>query len=70
MKLVMGSAAKAEIRAGFICAKDILLIQVCLEEIGHPRPPTPIHTDNSTVGGFANKTIKQHQSKAIGMQFY
>ena len=54
----MGSTAKAEIGAGFICAKDILPIQVCLEEMGHPQSLTPIQVDNTTAVGFNNKTIK------------
>jgi hypothetical protein len=43
---------------------------VTLEEIGHPQPPTPIQTDNSTVLGFANNTIKQKRFKAIDMRLY
>jgi len=39
-------------------------------ELGHPQPPTPIRTDNSTAVGLANDTVKQKCSKAIDMQFY
>ena len=51
-------------------AQESLPIRVCLEEMGHPQPPTPIQVDNTTAVGFANKTIKQKRSKAIDMRFY
>ena len=70
MKFVMGLAAEAEIGTGFIYAKDILPIQVCLEEMGHRQPPTPIQVDNTAAVCFANKTIQQRHCKAINMSFY
>ena len=54
-KCVMGSAAEVETGAGFLCAKEILPIWVCLEEMRHPQPPTPMQIDNSTAESFANK---------------
>ena len=65
----MGSVAEAEIGAGFLCAKDILIIRVCLEEMRHPQTPNPLQIDNTTAVGFANKTIKQRASKANDMRF-
>jgi hypothetical protein len=38
--------------------------------LGHPQPPTPIKTDNTTANGITNDTIKQKRSKAMDMQFY
>eukprot|EP00957_Ditylum_brightwellii_P107445 8197854-Ditylum_brightwellii.AAC.1 len=38
--------------------------------MGHPQPPTPIMTDNSTASGIVNSSIKQHWSRAIDMRFY
>jgi hypothetical protein len=40
--------------------------------MGHPQPPTPIQVDNSMTmtNGFANKQIKQQQSKSMDIQFY
>ena len=70
LKFVMGSAAEAEIGASYMNAQESLPIRVCLEEMGHPQPPTPIQVDNTTAVGFANKTIKQKRSKAIDMRFY
>ena len=42
----------------------------CLIELGHPQPPTPLKTDNSTATGILTGTIKQKRSKAIDMRFY
>jgi hypothetical protein len=38
--------------------------------LGHPQPPTPIQTDNSTAAGIATDSVKQKRSKAMDMQFY
>jgi len=38
-----------------------------LIEMGHPQPPTPLQTDNTTAVGIANDTIKQQYSKALDM---
>ena len=37
----MGSAAEAEIGAGYINAREVNPIRVCQEEMGHPHLPTP-----------------------------
>ena len=66
----MGSAAEAEIGAGYMNAQDCVQIRTTLEEMGHHQPPTPIQVDNTTAVGFANKTIKQKQSKLIHMNYY
>jgi hypothetical protein len=35
--------------------------------IGHPQPPTPLKTDNTSANSIANDTVKQKCSKAIDM---
>ena len=45
-------------------------MQITLEELGYPQPPTPIKTDNTTANGIINGIVKQQRSKAIDMQFY
>jgi hypothetical protein len=70
MRNVLASAAEAEIGALFLNGQEALPIRVTLAELGHPQPPTPMQTDNSTAAGFANDTIKQKRSKAIDMRFY
>ena len=66
----MASAAEAELAALFMNAQIIMPLRTMCEELGHPQPPTPIRTDNSTAKGIVHETIKQKRSKAIDMQFY
>jgi hypothetical protein len=70
MRNVLASAAEAEIGALFLNGQEALPIRVTLAELGHPQPPTPMQTDNSTAAGLAKDTIKQKRSKAIDMRFY
>jgi len=70
MREVVSSAAEAELAALFHNGKEACPIRTTLEELGHPQPPTPIVTDNSTASGIANDTVHQKRSKAIDMQFY
>ena len=51
-------------------AKFAAPLRTTLEELGHPQPPTPIKTDNTTANGIINGTVKQQRSKAIDMRFY
>jgi len=66
----MTSAAEYEIGAAFTNAQSSLPIRQSLLDLGHPQPPTPICTDNSTANGFLNETIKSKLTKAIDTQFY
>ena len=52
MKNVMASAAESEIGAAFDNAREALPLRQALIDLGHPQPPTPIRTDNSTANGF------------------
>jgi hypothetical protein len=70
LKHVMSSAAKAEIGALFINAKEGAFLRTTLEELGHKQPPTPMETDNTTATGYSNGTIKQKRTKAMDMRFY
>ena len=69
VKNVMGSAAEAEIGAGYVNSQDCVLIRITQEEMGHNQPPTPIQVDNNTSASFANGTMKQKRSKSIDMIF-
>jgi hypothetical protein len=66
----MSLAAEAEIGAVFINAKEGAVLCTTLEELGHPQPPTPLETDNTTATGYSNGTIKQKCTKAMDMHFY
>jgi hypothetical protein len=70
MKVVVSSAAEAEIGALFDNCKKATVLRTTLEEMGWPQPATPMQTDNSTACGIANSTIKQQRSRAIDMRFY
>ncbi len=57
-KLVVASAAEAELGALFLNAQEAKVIRLVLEELGHPQLPTPIHVDNTTTVGIVNNMIK------------
>jgi hypothetical protein len=70
MREILSSAAEAELGALFHNGNEACPLRICLEELGHPQPPTPIQTDNSTASGITNDNVKQKRSKAINMCFY
>lgn len=67
MKEVVSATSEAELTGLFHNGKEACPIRTCLIELGHPQPPTPIKTDNTTAEGLTNNTVKQKQSKAIDM---
>jgi hypothetical protein len=58
IKAVMSSAAEAKLGALYIDARKAVPQRHLLEEMGHPQPPTPIQTDNSTALGVVNSKIQ------------
>ncbi len=70
MKEIVSAASEAELAGLCHNGKEACPIRTCLAELGHPQPPTPIKTDNTTAAGLANDTVKQKRSKAIDMRFY
>jgi hypothetical protein len=52
LKHIMSSAAEAEIGVVFINAKEGAFLRTTLEELGHPQPPTPLETNNTTATGY------------------
>ena len=70
IKNVMSSAAEAEVAALFMNAQEALPIRQCLIDLGHPQPPTPLKTDNSTAKGILTGEMKQKHTKAMDMRFY
>ncbi len=57
IKFVMASAAKSELAALFVTAREMIPHRQTLIEMGWPQPKSPIQTDNSTAAGVTNKTI-------------
>ena len=70
IKNVMSSASEAELAALYIVAKECVYIRLVLEEMGHPQPPTPIQTDNSTAEGVVNSKVRPKRLKSMDMRFY
>ena len=68
MKHVVSSAADAEIGALFINARQAIPARMAAEELGHPQPPTPVQTDNTTALGFANKNLQPKVTKSTDMK--
>ena len=66
----MSSAAEAELGALYINAKEAVYLRQLLLELGHPQPPTPIQTDNTTAEGVINNTIQPKRTKAMDMRFH
>jgi hypothetical protein len=70
MKVVLSSATEAETGTAFSNAKDGVPLRLCLAEMGHLQPPTPLQVDNNCAIGIINRTVKQRRSKALDMCFY
>jgi hypothetical protein len=58
LKLVAASAVEPKLGALFLNAQEAKVMRICLKELGHPQPPTPIHIDNTTTVSIVNNTIK------------
>jgi hypothetical protein len=70
IKSVMSSAAEAELGALYINARKAVEMRTILHEMGHPQPPTPMQTDNSTAEGIINKKVQPKRTKAMDMRFH
>ena len=70
IKNVMSSAAEAEIGALYLNAREAVYLRQILIEMGHPQPPTPIQTDNTTAEGVINHKIQPKRTKAMDMRFH
>ena len=65
----MSSAVESELGALFLISTHAIPIRHTLIAMGHPHPPTPIKTDNTTSLGVITNTIKRKRTKAIDMRF-
>ena len=70
LRHVVASAAEAEVGGLFHNAQMAIPIRNMLEQLGHPQPPTPIKTDNSTADSFVHDNIHLKRSKSWDMRFY
>jgi hypothetical protein len=62
--------AEAEIGALYLNAREAVYLWQILVEMGHPQPPTPIQTDNTTSEGLVNHKIQPKRTKAMDMCFH
>jgi hypothetical protein len=70
IKAIMSSAAEAELGALYINACKAAPMRNLLHEMGHPQPPTPMQSDNSTALEVVNSNIQPSRTKAMDMGFY
>ena len=70
LKIVVASAAEAELGALFLNCKEGKVLRLTLEEMGHRQPPTPVHCNNLTATGIANDTVKKQRSRSMEMRFF
>jgi len=70
IKVVMSSAAEAELGALYINSREAVPIRHLLEEMGHKQPPTPAQVDNTTALGVVKNTIQPKRTKPMDMRFH
>ncbi len=70
IKAVITLAAKAELGAIYLNAKEVVYLCQILTKVGHLQPRTRIQTNNSTVQGVINLKIQPKQTKAMDMCFH
>jgi hypothetical protein len=70
LRMVVASAAEAEMGALFLNGIEGVNIWNILAEMGHPQPASPLQTDNTTAHTILRGTCKQQCSKAIDMRLY
>jgi hypothetical protein len=69
IKAVMSSAAEAEIGILYIICREAVPACHTLEFLGHPQPPTPTQTNNTTALGIVNNNIMK-KLKAMDMKYH
>jgi hypothetical protein len=57
-------------RIGCPFGQDAVSLRNTIADLGHLQPTTSIKTNNSMAALITNNTIKQRQSKAMGIHFY
>jgi hypothetical protein len=59
---VVASAAKAKLGALLLTCQERIIIHLTLEDLGHPQPKIPVHSNNAKAIGITNNTIKWQSS--------
>jgi hypothetical protein len=66
----MASAAKSELVALFVTAREMIPHRQTFIAMGWPQPKSPIQTDNSIAAGVTNNTIVPRQAKMMYMRLW
>jgi hypothetical protein len=69
LKHVVSSASEAEIGGLFINVMSAIPICQTLVKMGHPQPPTPMQTNNSTAHQLISNKIRPKALKSMEMRF-
>ncbi len=67
---VVASTAKAELGALFLNCQEGMIFWLTLKDLGHPKPKTPVHCDNTTAIGIINNSIIQQRSRVMEMRYF
>ena len=70
LRHVVSSSAEAETAGIFHNTTTAVPIRHILQNIGHPQPPTPVKTDNTTATAFVYNNIHQKRSKSWDMRYH
>merc|ERR1712159_539412 len=62
--VVTASAAETELHSVYANALKGLKLRKILQDMGHPQDTTPIKTDNSTVNGIIDRSMKARYLRA------
>ena len=66
---IMRSAAESETGGVFKNGQAAIICRTVLLALGHPQPPTPLKTDNTTASSFVHANIRQRRSKTWDMRW-
>jgi hypothetical protein len=69
VKAVMSLAAEAEVGALYIHCREAIPAHHTLKFVGHPQPPTPMQTDNTTALNIVNNNVIK-KLKAMDMKYH
>ena len=70
LKAIISSVVDMELVVVFINAREAVVKQIILTELGHPHPHTTFITDNTTAEGAINHTIQPKKTKAMDMHLH
>jgi hypothetical protein len=70
IRFVVASAAKAELGVLFHNCQIGIIFHSILEDMGHKQPKKPVHCNNATAVGIANRIVKRQRSHSMEMRFF